>query len=418
MALSMCSWVTTLAMSLVGQYCSARRLRDAAVRVDRRAPGAAAAAGGPVAGSAAPDVPAGKRGEHDDEGDRERVAKGHALVQAQRTCRTRKPQVFAARRHPSDPAGASGSIAPTLRTIARAGAHLPSALRAHFVQPDRENIGGMARDRVGDAELREALDCLYAAPLEGFVAARRAVAAELKARGDVAGAQTVAAAAKPTRTAWALNQVARRHPERVRAMLEARDEAAAAQAGAKADELRDATREYRAHVADLVREVRGVLDAAGAQASAAQLRHVSETIQAASAADSDMRAQLAEGRLVKDVELDDPFGGFAAAPSLPHAKPAKRADAGVERASERKRVEDEQRAAEREKARRQLARERAARLVAELEEKAREARAAARHAETAAARAGDEARRARRAADEVQVRLDKAREEERKLRGA
>ncbi len=276
----------------------------------------------------------------------------------------------------------------------------------------------MARDRDRDAELREALDRLYAAPLEGFVAARRAVAAELKARGEVAGAQTVAAAVKPTRTAWALNQVARRHPERVRAMLKARDDAAAAQAGAKADELRDATREYRALVADLVREVRGVLEVAGAQASAAQLRHVSETIQAASAADSDMRAQLAEGRLVKDVELDDPFGGFAAAPSLPHRKPANRADAGVERARERKRVEEEQRAAAREKARRQLARERAGQLVAELEEKAREARAAARDAETAAARAEDEARRARRAADDVQVRLDKAREEERKLRGA
>ena len=48
--------------------------------------------------------------------------------------------------------------------------------------------------------------------------------AALRARGEAAAAQAVAAAAKPTRTAWALNQVARARPELVEALLQADSE--------------------------------------------------------------------------------------------------------------------------------------------------------------------------------------------------
>lgn len=264
--------------------------------------------------------------------------------------------------------------------------------------------------------LSDALDRLYASPLEGFVAARRAIAAELNAHGELGMAQAVAAAAKPSRTAWALNQVARRHPERVRAVFDARDAAVVAQKAGSADELRSATREYRARVAEVVRDVRSVLEGAGAQASAVQLRRVSETIQAASADDAELRAQFAGGRLVKDVELEDPFAGLGVAPPARVASPKKGEDAAARRAAERTQ-EEQRRASERERERRKVAWARASQRVAQLEEEARNTRAAARQAETSAARAEDEARRARRAADEVQARLDKAREEERALRG-
>jgi hypothetical protein len=51
------------------------------------------------------------------------------------------------------------------------------------------------------------LDALYQVPLEGFVAARNALAARLKAAGRPGDASAVKALGKPPATAWALNQV-------------------------------------------------------------------------------------------------------------------------------------------------------------------------------------------------------------------
>jgi hypothetical protein len=267
-----------------------------------------------------------------------------------------------------------------------------------------------------DAALSEALDRLYGTAFDGFVAARRAIASELKARGEVDAARSVAAAAKPTRTAWALNDVARRQPERVRAVFQARDAAAAAQTSADAEALRAATREYRRLVSELVREVGDVLEAAGGPPSAALLRRVGETIQAAGAEGSEAREQLLAGRLVKDVEVDDPFGGAEAGGVPEPGEHRGRAQAEHPEAAARSRAEARQLAEQQERERRKLALERARERIAELEVQAREARATARQAEVAAARADDEARRARRAADDVQKQLDKARDEERALR--
>jgi len=272
----------------------------------------------------------------------------------------------------------------------------------------------MRKDR--DDALSEALDRLYGAGFEGFVAARRAIAAELKARGEIDTARTVAAAPKPTRTAWALNDIARRDPDRVRKVFEARDAAAAAQKSADADAVRAATREYRRLVSELVREVGNVLEASGASPSAALLRRVGETIQAAGAERSEAREQLLAGRLVKDVEVDDPFGG-AEADGVPGPSDRRaRAPAGHAEAAARTRAEARQLAEQQERERRKLAWERARVRIAELETQARETREVARQAELAASRADDEARRARRAADDVQKQLDKARDDERALR--
>jgi hypothetical protein len=272
----------------------------------------------------------------------------------------------------------------------------------------------MRKDR-NDA-LSESLDRLYESALEDFVAARRSIAAELKARGEVNAARTVAAAPKPTRTAWALNDVARHHPDRVRAVFEARDTAATAQTSADADALRAATREYRRLVSELVREVGDVLEAAGTRPSAVLLRRVGETIQAAGAEGADARELLLRGRLVKDVEVDDPFGG-ADADGVPEpGERQTRAQAGRAEDAARSRAAAKELAEQQERERRKLAWERARVRIAELEAQARETRAAARQAEVAATRADDEARRARRAADDVQKQLDKAREEERALR--
>jgi hypothetical protein len=276
--------------------------------------------------------------------------------------------------------------------------------------------------------LTDALDRLYGEPLETFLAKRKELATALRAAGHAEAARAVAAAPKPTRTAWALDQVARREPEAVRAMLAARDAAAEAPGRGDADTLRAALRDYRARVGDVLQRAREVLSAAGFDASAIQLRRMGETLQAASAAGSEARARLQAGTLAHDVGVEDPFAGLdAGAPSARQAEPAR--DAEPARKAEGARKADaarEARAREEERARRQAAIEAAKvaqRKVDALDAEAREAHAAARAAEAAAARAQKEAERAQRdaerareAAAEVDSRLERARSEVEALR--
>ncbi|HEY8038524.1 MAG TPA: hypothetical protein VIF15_01970 [Polyangiaceae bacterium] len=254
--------------------------------------------------------------------------------------------------------------------------------------------------------LTDALDRLYAAPLERFVALRKELAGELRASGDVAAATEMAAAPKPTRTAWALGQVARQHPERLRAMLEARDAGAALQKHGDAEQLRASHRAYRARVAEVLAAAREVLAADGGEASADQLRRMGETLQAASAPGSDARALLVAGRLARDVGVEDPFAGMEPGPARPRreaapAPPTDRTRAEAARA---------QRAHEQQQAKEAAAAEAARQRIMELEASLRDKRTAARRAELAALRAQAEAERARRAADEAEAHVKRARE--------
>ncbi len=158
-----------------------------------------------------------------------------------------------------------------------------------------------------------ALDELYAANLDRFVALRKELVAKLRAGGDVPSARLLAAAEKPTRTAWALNQIARRHPELMTAVFEARDHAAAILAGASPDRARDRAQRFREAVAAVVRATRALSNDAGMTLSAIQVRSIGETIQALAAEESG-RAKLLEARLTQDVPLDDPFAGLTPGP--------------------------------------------------------------------------------------------------------
>jgi len=81
-------------------------------------------------------------------------------------------------------------------------------------------------DAARDAELTQAL---FRVPLAEFVAARRALVAELKGRGDKAGASRVAGLSKPSVPAWLANQLFHAHPDAWRAAFEAGDRARGAQ---------------------------------------------------------------------------------------------------------------------------------------------------------------------------------------------
>ncbi|HEY3817196.1 MAG TPA: hypothetical protein VGL81_08500 [Polyangiaceae bacterium] len=271
--------------------------------------------------------------------------------------------------------------------------------------------------------LSEALARLYAAPFDAFMDLRRELVASLRAAGDAAAARGVAGAAKPTRTAWALNQIASHRPELVEAMLRARDAAVAVQKKGDASAIREAIKESRARTAEVLHAAREVLERAGFDASAAQVRRMGETLASASQEGSEARRLFAEGRLTRDLAQEDPFAGLEAGPARPRREAAPARDEGKSARDEGKSAaaaaaarEKEKAAAAREKAAHEAATKAAKERVEALDAEVREARVEARKKEMAAVRAQDEADRARRAVGEVEGRLEKAREELRAMR--
>lgn len=268
--------------------------------------------------------------------------------------------------------------------------------------------------------LAQALDRLCSAPLDGFLPLRKQLVAELRTAGDAAGARELAATVKPTRTAWALNQVARRQPELLQALFQAR-EAAAMPSPGDADQRRRTTRDYRDRLNDVVRAAHDILAEGGVELNALQSRRVAETLQAACAEDGDARARLVAGTLTQDLTLDDPFAGVAvgeAGPAAsnppPTAQTANEAETKADDAQARKRADEErERRAQQEREARERAQNFAAaqERVARLEEAAREADANARATHAAATRAARVAKDAKALADEAQAALDAARAE-------
>lgn len=156
-----------------------------------------------------------------------------------------------------------------------------------------------------EGAVAHAIDRLYQAPLDDFVRSRRELAAELRKDGDKLGARRVAEIPKPSRAAWAINQVARSHPERVQAMLDARHDAEDVQREGGADRIRQALVAYRAKTQEVVHAARDVLASAGVAATAALLREMGDALRTASADEGFVRRRLVEGRLTREEEPEE-----------------------------------------------------------------------------------------------------------------
>jgi hypothetical protein len=278
----------------------------------------------------------------------------------------------------------------------------------------------MARDAAPD-DLDARIDELYAGAPEDFVAARDRLAKDLKASGDADSAKSVKALRRPTVAAWALNQLARGHPDEVQALLEAgrglRDAQAKAMAGGGPEALREATTRRRAATRTLVDRAARILSEAGRGADA-QRDAVAATLDAA-ALDEEIGRRLVEGQLEREEAPPSGLGGLdqlaeviplptrsragktkAADTPTDQAKPGRRqptakidprlerltkeareARAEADRLTRRtKKLEDEARRLEREA---QAAQAQATRARAEARTVAREARDAARKATSA-----------------------------------
>jgi hypothetical protein len=172
----------------------------------------------------------------------------------------------------------------------------------------------MATTGKSEGGLESAIDALYQGPLEAFTAERNALAAELRKAGDRAAAERVKALAKPSVTAWAVNQAWWTNRLAFDAMLEAGvrlKKAHLAWSGGGQTDVRAAAEERR-------RAVRTVIDAALAalgdsKAVAPDMQYrISGTVEAlASGAVSD----ASPGRLSKDLQASglEGLGALAAA---------------------------------------------------------------------------------------------------------
>jgi hypothetical protein len=181
--------------------------------------------------------------------------------------------------------------------------------------------------------LQNTIDRLYGLPLDEFTPARDAAAKERRAEGDREGAEALKRLRKPNRVAWALNRVRWAQGDTVQELLAAGERLQAAQrqlvGGGGRGVLRDAAADERRLVGRVADLAAAELGAAGHVADAGVQSKLFATLHAA-AANAEVRALLAEGRLLRDHELSDlglgdGDGLLAAAPApTPRRQPAAR----------------------------------------------------------------------------------------------
>jgi hypothetical protein len=266
---------------------------------------------------------------------------------------------------------------------------------------------------------------LYGLPLEEFTPARDALAKEIKAAGRKDEAAEVKSLRKPSVAAWALNLVAREHPDAIEGLRaaggvlrEAQDAVLSGDTPAPpgmsgdASRLRDAGRALAEEVDRVTGLAAEVLRAAGRPVSATQQEKIVATLRTA-AVDDEAGDVLARGVLVEELEstgfslLGSDAGGFAApsrssteakAPRKPSADGDRKTLPGAERPPKKPKPSKEALEAV-EAARRELRR-----CDAEADMAATRARRRAERAETAAKRAAE----ARRDADQARTEAEEA----------
>lgn len=260
-----------------------------------------------------------------------------------------------------------------------------------------------------DAEIR----ALYQEPLERFTATRDELAQRLRSTGHVERAALVKKLRKPSVPAWALDQLAKRKPEGIRALIDAGAEVRAAQQAAltsdrAADRLLEASADRRRAVTTLAGLAANVLLEIG-RAPNQHMPALRSTLEAASI-DPDAAERLLSGTLEREIKEPAGFGDVLGLRSVPSSSE----ESSKEPAQGGRRAGDDTRQAELGRLRRKLAaagkKARLARQAAdrmrdqlatqqsrleELRERHGAAEAGALEAELELKRAEDAARRAR-----------------------
>ncbi len=170
-------------------------------------------------------------------------------------------------------------------------------------------------------DLDQALDELYGADPQAFVAERKRLAKELKAGGRSEDAAHLTKVRKPTVAAWVMNRLARTHRRDVDLLLDSGHRLRTAQAGVlrgdAPETFEQAQRTERDTIGRLVRAAEGLLDGA----SASVLEQIAASLHAAAVSEGG-RELLAAGRFTQPLTLEgfDALAGLAPPPSKRAAK--------------------------------------------------------------------------------------------------
>jgi hypothetical protein len=178
-------------------------------------------------------------------------------------------------------------------------------------------------------DLEDALNELYDAAPEDFVAERKRLARQLKADGHAADADELVKVRKPTVAAWAMNRLARDSRREVDLLLDSGHRMRTAQAGVLRGEAREtfeqAHHTERETIARLVKEAERLLAERG-NASPAILEQIAASLHAAAVSERG-RELLAAGRFTHALTLEgfEELAALAPPPSkrAPKAKPSR-----------------------------------------------------------------------------------------------
>jgi hypothetical protein len=185
------------------------------------------------------------------------------------------------------------------------------------------------------------IDALYGLPFEQFTKARNELASQLRSKGDKAAADRVRELPKPTKAAWAVNQVMRTQTKDARALLaageglrEVHERVTAGKAGPA--DLKEAVEAEREVVGRLTDAARGLMSAEGRDLSESILERVTETLHAL-AVDSDVDSVEDATRLSSERRLAATAMLSAPQPATRSrgASSARASAAGLQKARER-----------------------------------------------------------------------------------
>lgn len=167
-------------------------------------------------------------------------------------------------------------------------------------------------------ELERELDELYARPLDEFTNARNELVRRLRSAGQAEAAERVKALKKPSVPLWAVNQLARRHPDQIETLVASGEQLRKAQAAAfrgDVEAVRRATTVERRIARDLTRRATELLAKGARPATRPVMERIAALLRAA-ALDPAVGRLLAAGRLTEEVHLS----GFEALGGIPAPK--------------------------------------------------------------------------------------------------
>ncbi len=170
------------------------------------------------------------------------------------------------------------------------------------------------------AKRDDPIDALFKLPLAEFIGARKELVARLKRAGDTDEAAQVKALAKPSLSAWTVNQLYWSHRDEFDELISTGERFRKAQASGKMVNMREALDARREALAQLSHLATEILTDAGHNPSLDVLRRITTTLEALSSLAS-FSEDTTPGRLTQDIDPPgfDSFGSFTA--SVP-TKPA------------------------------------------------------------------------------------------------